>query len=111
HNLKKINFGNIDFNKVKTNDNMFYGNDSLTDMELSNTKNVNEVVLRQYVGAAKRRKAESIDFKGIKLSANMHNISGLLSNLPDLKHADLTDLDLSNVEDLGGLFQNDSQLE
>ena len=111
HKLKKINFGNIDFNKVKTNDNMFYGNDSLTDMELSNTKNVNEVVLRQYVGAAKRRKAESIDFKGIKLSANMHNISGLLSNLPDLKHADLTDLDLSNVEDLGGLFQNDSQLE
>ena len=111
HNLKKINFGNIDFNKVKTNNNMFFGNDSLTDMELSNTKNVNEVVLRQYVGAAKRRKAESIDFKGIKLSANMHNISGLLSNLPDLKHADLTDLDLSNVEDLGGLFQNDSQLE
>lgn len=110
NNLTEVNLGNIDFKNIKT-DYMFAYDVNIKNVNISKATNITSDILNEYVAALKKSNATSVSFAEINLSPNVTNLSGLFSNMPSLKHADLTGLNLNNVKNLSNLFLGDQNLE
>lgn len=112
NNLYNVDMSGWNFiNNPNTNSMFSYADYNLKSVNLKNTKNVTDDILRIYARAIKNSNATTADLSDINLSPNVTSLNGLFSNMTKLKNVNLSGLDISHITDMGGMFSGDSSLE
>ena len=110
--LQSVDFSGCDLSNVTDTSGMFNWADwNIKSVNLKNTKNVTDDILKIYAKAINISNATTADLSDINLSPNVTSLNGLFSNMTKLKNVNLSGLDISHITDMGGMFSGDSNLE
>ena len=110
--LQSVDFSGCDLSNVTDTSGMFNWADwNIKSVNLKNTKNVTDDILKIYAKAINISNATTADLSDINLSPNVTSLNGLFSNMTKLKSVNLSGLDISHITDMGGMFSGDSNLE
>ncbi|MBL1071383.1 BspA family leucine-rich repeat surface protein, partial [Lactobacillus kitasatonis] len=107
-----VDLSGLDFKNIKNTNNMFYGNDSLTKVDLTGTKGVTRPMIDAFVKASQNKGDDTIDLSNIgSLSDHLTDLSGAFSGLKGVKKIDLTNWDTRHVTKMNDMFRNSTDLE
>lgn len=109
-NLTNVNLSGLNFANINTSG-MFNWVKNIKNVNIKNAKNITQDILNQYVQSLRNTHATSINFTEINLSPNITSLGGLLTNMPNLENADLSGLNLNQINNLAGLFTGDHNLK
>ena len=109
-NLTTVDFSNVTFPDKFTNT-FAHADGKLKNVNLTGAKNVPADFLRAYVKSEANSGATSIDVSNFDLNKNdLSDLSGLFTNMPNLKEVNVTGLVTDKVENVSRMFYNDSAL-
>ena len=109
-NLTTVDFSNVIFPDKFTNT-FAHADSKLKNVNLTRAKNVPADFLRAYVKSEANSGATSIDVSNFDLNKNdLSDLSGLFTNMPNLKEVNVTGLVTDKVENVSRMFYNDSAL-
>ena len=109
-NLTTVDFSNVIFPDKFTNT-FAHADGKLKNVNLTRAKNVPADFLRAYVKSEANSGAISIDVSNFDLNKNdLSDLSGLFTNMPNLKEVNVTGLVTDKVENVSRMFYNDSAL-
>ena len=109
-NLTTVDFSNVTFPDKFTNT-FAHADGKLKNVNLTGAKNVPADFLRAYVKSEANSGAISIDVSNFDLNKNdLSDLSGLFTNMPNLKEVNVTGLVTDKVENVSRMFYNDSAL-
>ena len=109
-NLTTVDFSNVTFPDKFTNT-FAHADGKLKNVNLTRAKNVPADFLRAYVKSEANSGATSIDVSNFDLNKNdLSDLSGLFTNMPNLKEVNVTGLVTDKVENVSRMFYNDSAL-
>ena len=109
-NLTTVDFSNVTFPDKFTNT-FAHADGKLKNVNLTRAKNVPADFLRAYVKSEANSGAISIDVSNFDLNKNdLSDLSGLFTNMPNLKEVNVTGLVTDKVENVSRMFYNDSAL-
>ena len=109
-NLTTVDFSNVTFPDKFTNT-FAHADGKLKNVNLTGAKNVPADFLRAYVKSEANSGATSIDVSNFDLNKNdLSDLSGLFTNMPNLKEVNVTGLVTNKVENVSRMFYNDSAL-
>lgn len=109
-NLTTVDFSNVTFLDKFTNT-FAHADGKLKNVNLTGAKNVPADFLRAYVKSEANSGATSIDVSNFDLNKNdLSDLSGLFTNMPNLKEVNVTGLVTDKVENVSRMFYNDSAL-
>lgn len=109
-NLTTVDFSNVTFPDKFTNT-FAHADGKLKNVNLTGAKNVPADFLRVYVKSEANSGATSIDVSNFDLNKNdLSDLSGLFTNMPNLKEVNVTGLVTDKVENVSRMFYNDSAL-
>ena len=109
-NLTTVDFSNVTFPDKFTNT-FAHADGKLKNVNLTRAKNVPADFLRAYVKSEANSGATSIDVSDFDLNKNdLSDLSGLFTNMPNLKEVNVTGLVTDKVENVSRMFYNDSAL-
>lgn len=91
--------------------NFFAYNNALTDVDLTNARNITREIINGYVQAIKNSNATAIDLTTTTLNSNVTNLELLFSSIPNVKSINLSGWDTSRVTNIYATFFNDESLE
>ena len=110
NNLTTVDFSNVTFPDKFTNT-FAHADGKLKNVNLTGAKNVPADFLRAYVKSEANSGAASIDLSNFDLNKNdLSDLSGLFTNMPNLKEVNVTGLVTDKVENVSRMFYNDSAL-
>ena len=109
-NLTTVDFSNVTFPDKFTNT-FAHADGKLKNVNLTGAKNVPADFLRAYVKSEANSGATSIDVSNFDLNKNdLSDLSGLFTNMPNLKEVNVTGLVTDKVKNVSRMFYNDSAL-
>ncbi|WP_271881428.1 BspA family leucine-rich repeat surface protein [Lactobacillus amylovorus] len=109
-NLTTVDFSNVIFPDKFTNT-FAHADGKLKNVNLTRAQNVPADFLRAYVKSEATSGATSIDVSNFDLNKNdLSDLSGLFTNMPNLKEVNVTGLVTDKVENVSRMFYNDSAL-
>ena len=109
-NLTTVDFSNVIFPDKFTNT-FAHADGKLKNVNLTRAQNVPADFLRAYVKSEANSGAISIDVSNFDLNKNdLSDLSGLFTNMPNLKEVNVTGLVTDKVENVSRMFYNDSAL-
>ena len=109
-NLTTVDFSNVTFPDKFTNT-FAHADGKLKNVNLTGAKNVPADFLRAYVKSKANSGATSIDVSNFDLNKNdLSDLSGLFTNMPNLKEVIVTGLVTDKVKNVSRMFYNDSAL-
>ena len=109
-NLTTVDFSNVTFPDKFTNT-FAHADGKLKNVNLTRAQNVPADFLRAYVKSEANSGATSIDVSNFDLNKNdLSDLSGLFTNMPNLKEVNVTGLVTNKVENVSRMFYNDFAL-
>ncbi|WP_304228062.1 BspA family leucine-rich repeat surface protein [Lactobacillus kitasatonis] len=110
-NLESLDLSGLDLSNVTDTSGMFaWADGNIKSVNLKNTKNVTDDILRIYARAIKNSNATTADLSDINLSPSITSFNNLFSNMPNIESIDLTGWDTGNITDMSYMFFNDPKL-
>ena len=109
--LESLDLSGLDLSNVTDTSGMFaWADGNIKSVNLKNTKNVTDDILRIYARAIKNSNATTADLSDINLSPSITSFNNLFSNMPNIESIDLTGWDTGNITDMSYMFFNDPKL-